>query len=174
MNLDDAVVDWSSAPLDQLIGHLSAQHRQWVENVLPPLHDALEKKALEEPSDSAKALFRIFSRLCADLEAHLRNEENVLFPAILEMERCAQTGKPIPKPPFGSVRNPITMIEQDHQDDEHKWSSVLRLAQAADGAGEKHHPLYEHLTAFEAALREHTRLENTVLFPRALRLETQA
>ncbi len=55
-------------------------------------------------------LRRVFTRLRADLEEHLRNEEKVLFPAILELDRVPATGQPVVRKPFGSVRNPIKMI----------------------------------------------------------------
>ena len=166
--------EWSTVPLEQLIDHLKDDHRRWREEALPSLAALVEQRAREEQSDSTYALRRIFRRLSNELEAHLRDEEQVLFPAILEMDRGARNSQPCPRQPFGSVRNPITMIEREHEDDAQVWDTIRHLSlldAVAKGATEMARRFYQDLTLFEDQVRMHTAVENTVLFPRAMQLE---
>jgi regulator of cell morphogenesis and NO signaling len=122
---------------------------------------------------SIPPLRRVFVRLRADLEQHLRNEETVLFPAILEIERAMAEGRPAPRQSFGSVRNPIHMIEQDHEIDTRLWDELRELAYgyvAGEDAPQGIRVLYRELGKLEGAVHEHTHLENNVLFPRVIRL----
>jgi regulator of cell morphogenesis and NO signaling len=170
----EAPQQWSAVPLEQLIDHLMDDHRRWLEELLPSLAALLEQRAREEKSDSTFALRRIFRRLSTQLEAHLRDEEHVLFPAILEMDRGTRNSEPRPKLAFGSVRNPITMIEREHEDDAQVWDTIRHLAlldAVAEGATKAAKRLYQDLTLFEDEVRTHTAVENTVLFPRAVQLE---
>jgi regulator of cell morphogenesis and NO signaling len=167
--------DWSSGPLERLIEHLSETHRFWRDRTLPRL-DALIAASPAGDSETSAALRRVFCRLRKDLDDHMSNEEKVLFPAILAIARALAAGEPAPKMPFGSVRNPIAMVEQDHDIETRRWQAVRDLAGALARTASDQGPtqvLCKELAAFEASVQAHTQLETSVLFPRALRLERQ-
>ena len=163
-------------PLDTLIGHLVADHQRWREEVLPSLGRLLGQRARLENLESTAALRHVFARMCQELEEHLREEETVLFAGILEMDRRARQSQPPARASFGSVRNPIVMIQRDHEEDAQLWDTLQHLASlvsTAPGASEAARRLYQDLTLFADEVRTHTAIESTILFPRAVEMEKQ-
>lgn len=167
--------DWNVEPVAHLIQFLVETHRRWLQLDLPWIEHLMNRVASTGKEDIL-SLRRVFSHLRADMEEHLRNEENVLFPAILEIEKSVAEGRPAPLLPFGSVRNPIAMLEQDHEIDSQLWDKLRELAYGyipAESASEGVRLLYHELGALEGSVHEHTHLENNVLFPRVTRMVQQ-
>jgi len=169
--------NWNREPIAHLIQYLADTHRRWLQEDLPWIDHLIGRVAsIGGEGRPILPLRSVFSRLRADMEEHLRNEENVLFPAILEIEPAIVGGRPVPLLPFGSVRNPITMLEQDHEIDSRLWDELRELAYgyvAGEDASEGVRLLYHELRELEGAVHEHTHLENNVLFPRVIRLVQQ-
>ena len=73
------------------------------------------------------------------------------------------------------MRNPIRQMEHEH---EAAGTALARLREISGGyalpadACVSYAALYEGLQALEADLHEHIHLENNILFPAAVRLET--
>jgi regulator of cell morphogenesis and NO signaling len=101
-------------------------------------------------------------------------EEMVLFPYILRMEEAVVAKEPVLPPPFGSVRNPVAMMMNEHDG---AGSALRNMRQISNGyaappdACISFQTLYRALAAFEADLHQHIHLENNVLFPRAIEME---
>jgi regulator of cell morphogenesis and NO signaling len=115
-----------------------------------------------------------FEGLAQELGAHLMKEEMVLFPYIIRMEETVIEKVPIPPPPFGSVQNPVSMMEHEHDS---AGSALRSLRETSHGytvppdACASFQTLYKTLAEFEADLHQHIHLENNILFPRAIELE---
>ena len=52
----------------------------------------------------------VIEGLQQELQSHMFKEEQILFPAIRQLERSAE----LPRFPFGTVANPIRMMEHEH------------------------------------------------------------
>jgi len=170
--------NWKSQPTAYLIEHLVAMHHVWAtENV--PLIEALLERVEAEPGHASSLpsitrIRRLFTRMRHELEQHLRKEENVLFPAILKMERCAASSIPLPRQSFGSVLNPIALMESDHDTDARIWDELKDLTYGytvPEEAPESVRLLFRELQKLGTAIHEHTHLENNILFPRVVGLE---
>jgi regulator of cell morphogenesis and NO signaling len=168
--------DWREAPLKSLVEHLVRDHRSWRAKDFPliqELFDRLEETAESIQPSGLESLRRAFYRLRAEMEGHMSREENVLFPAIVHAESHAIAGSAGPRPNFGSMQNPITMLEHDH-DHENRFLAVMRDAahdyHVPEGADENLRTLFGALQALEAAMHAHTRIESSILFARALQL----
>jgi len=151
-------------------------HVRWREEVLPALGSLLSERARKEKGESIPALRHVFERMSRDLLEHLHEEETVLFPAILELDRRTGQTPPLARQSFGSVRNPIVMIQRDHEDDAMLWDTLQHLAlldATAKDASEPVRRLYQDLTLFADDVKTHTAIESTILFPRAVELEKQ-
>jgi regulator of cell morphogenesis and NO signaling len=168
--------NWKEAPLKSLVEHLVRDHRSWRVKDFPliqELFDRIEDTAgLMKPSGLV-SLRRAFHRLRAEMEGHISREENVLFPAIVDAESHAVAGSTGPRPVFGSMQNPISMLEDDH-DHEDLFLAVMRDAahgyELPEDADENLRNLFGALQALEAAMHAHTRIESSILFARALQL----
>jgi regulator of cell morphogenesis and NO signaling len=167
---------WTEAPLKSLVEHLVRDHRSWRVKDFPliqELFDRIEDTAGSMQPSGLVSLRRAFYRLRTEMEGHMSREENVLFPSIVDAESHAVSGSAGLRPVFGSMQNPITMLEDDH-DHEDRFLAVMRDAahgyQLPEGAGENLRTLFGALQALEAAMHAHTRIESSILFARALKL----
>ena len=58
---------------------------------------------------------RAFEGLAQELTMHMMKEERVLFPYIVRMEESVIEKEPVLPPFFGSVQNPVSMMEHEHE-----------------------------------------------------------
>ena len=104
----------------------------------------------------------------------MMKEEMVLFPYIGRMEEAVLQREPVIPGPFGTVQNPVTMMEHEHD----SAGQALRALRAASGnytapadGCVSYQTLYKALAEFETDLHQHIHLENNILFPRAIAME---
>ena len=89
---------------------------------------------------------------------------------------CGKTGLRL-GPPFGTVANPIAKMMAEH-DNAGELLKQMRSASRGytlpDDACPNYAALYRGLEEFEQDLHTHVRLENNILFPRAVEQERSA
>ena len=116
-----------------------------------------------------------FDGLAEELREHMRKEEELLFPYIAQMEDAAQIKRQPPEPMFGSVQNPVAAMIMEHEASGQALEKIREVTGnytvPADGCA-SYHALYQALPAFAADLHQHIHLENNILFPRAVELES--
>ncbi len=169
-------LDFQRSTLSELIEHILDKHHVYTKEEMARLGALIEKvlAAHGENHPELKGISGFFQQLCADLKPHMFKEEQVLFPYIIEMERCAVQSRPAPFAPFGTVNNPIRMMMMEHD----TAGDLLRELRAlssnytvpTDGCI-SYQTLYQALEAFEKDLHHHIHLENNILFPRAIEME---
>jgi regulator of cell morphogenesis and NO signaling len=168
--------DWSREPLSDLIGHIKRTHHKYTREETVRL-TALLQKVCSVHGKNHPELFQIravFAGLAQELTTHLMKEEMVLFPYIERMEEAVIQSEPVLPAPFGSVQNPVAMMEHEHD----SAGAALRAIRKAskeftppEDACISYQTLYQALAAFEADLHQHIHLENNILFPGAIRIE---
>lgn len=170
--------DWREASLTQLIEHILKTHHEYLKLNLPALSQRLAKVVeVHGVRDAARleGTSAVFAELRAELESHMHKEEVILFPAIERYEQAASRGLPVPPVPFGSIANPIRVMEQEHAS---AGAALARLRELAAGyrlpewACETTKALWRGLEELERDLHMHIHLENNILFPRAIALES--
>jgi regulator of cell morphogenesis and NO signaling len=171
--------DWNSAPLSELTAYIVTKHHRFTREELPRLDQLLEEvcSAHGEKHPELLKLQVTFHRLQEELTSHMLKEEQILFPYIQNLDSAVAHGEPVPIPFFGTVRNPVGIMMQEHDE---AGQSLRDLREAsrdyqvpADG-GIRLRTLYQALEAFERDLHQHIHLENDILFPRATDLEAGA
>lgn len=169
--------DWHSAPLEELAQHIVATHHAYLRLELPALEARSQKVAAVHGARDPKKLPRLAAVLAAlrsELEMHMRKEEAILFPFIVQYGRAALENQPTPPVPFGSIANPIAMMEREHAGAGDALEEIRGLTNGFElpsYACSTVKALYEGLKALEADLHIHIHLENNILFPRAIALE---
>ena len=106
----------------------------------------------------------------------MKKEELILFPFIKNMVRAQKEGTEVPQPRFGSVDNPIRMMEAEHEEAGNLLRRIAELSNnynPPQGACNTYRAFYAKLDEFEQDLHQHIHLENNILFPKALKLEKQ-
>lgn len=168
----------ASVDLDVLTRHIVVRHHHYIRSAVPVLRAWLDKlvdrhgRAHPELSDVRIALFR----LADELLLHMAKEENILFPYIDDMAEALRAGGRLPPGPFGTVRNPVRVMEDDHS---LAGELADRLRTLTGGfmpppdACRTYQLCYDELERFTTDLHRHVHLENHILFPRAIQLEHQ-
>ncbi|MFO0675306.1 MAG: DUF542 domain-containing protein [Polyangiaceae bacterium] len=167
--------------LGPLLAHILETHHRPTWIALARL-DALAAKVAQVHEACHPELRRVSeltAELRRELEAHMRKEENVLGPPrVPRPDGAGGAGAGAWRaPPFGTAQNPIRCMLAEHD----STGSVLRQLRTVSGgyqvpgdACASYRALYEGLEDLEADIHQHIHLENNVLFPRALGLESQA
>jgi regulator of cell morphogenesis and NO signaling len=171
--------DWKIAPLSELVAHIVTRHHGFTREELVRVSNLLAKvcSVHGENHPELRRLHTVFQELKHELTSHMLKEEQVLFPYIENLETAVRRGEPVPTPFFGTVRNPVRMMMQEHDDagqalrDLREVSSNYQVP--ADGCI-SFRTLYQALEEFERDLHQHIHLENNILFPRAAELEAGA
>jgi len=173
---NDGETNVAGWPIGRLIDYIVSTHHVYVRSALPIIARHLET-LVEAHGSRHPELVRVsacFDRVACDLEQHLLKEEQVLFPYVRELAATAVVDRHIPSP-FGSVENPIRMMEREHRDAGDAMRTIRELtngfAAPEDGCATYALCMAE-LQRFESDLHEHVHLENNVLFPRAFALES--
>lgn len=118
----------------------------------------------------AEELFLLFN----DLLYHLRKEEDILFPNILQLTENKQQDGAANYSSFGIVRECIASMEKEHQAMTRHFDQVREISRSyglPDDGSKSQKRLFEKLISFENQMLRHIQLENHFLFPRALLLD---
>lgn len=166
---------WSA---DFLIEFIIKEHHSYVRNMIPLLLSHTKKIAEVHGANHPEliSIAKTFGQISKELSYHMRKEEEILFPYIMELSRSKQTGAKIDKPYFGSVNNPIKLMLVEHDSAGDALYTIRELTgnytPPADGC-ETYKITFQELKAFEVDLHKHVHLENNVLFPKAVELEKE-
>jgi regulator of cell morphogenesis and NO signaling len=160
----------------RLIQHIVRNHHHDVRQQLPRLvdlaHTLVEKYAGRAPE--LKAIEQLVQILRSDLAEHIRKEEQVLFPYIAQVDQAPLLAFRPPQQCFSTVGQPVFVMVQEHE------RAKLLLAELRQITGDFKPPVwacstfvafYSGLRTFAGSFEEHIRLEDDVLFPRAIEME---
>jgi regulator of cell morphogenesis and NO signaling len=169
--------DWRTAPLDEIVDHIVATHHEYLKLELPALSNRMAKvlavHGSKDPT-TLSTLADVLGGLRSELEMHLQKEEMMLFPFLRQYGRAEAQGRALPPVPFGSVANPIAVMEREHGGAGNALAEIRTLTndyQYPAYACSTVRALFDGLKAMEADLHVHIHLENNILFPRAIALE---
>lgn len=161
-----------------LVGHIINTHHAYVRKMIPVLLAHTAKVAAVHGPNHPEVveIAAVFERVAAELQHHMMKEERILFPYIGQLAEASIRREPAQRPPFETARNPIRMMEAEHQIAGDALYEVRRLSSnytpPAD-ACTTYKVTYQELQEFERDLHQHVHLENNMLFPKAIALEEQ-
>ncbi len=171
--------DFKQSSLKELIDHILGKHHVYVRQELPRIQQLLAKVVAVHGANHPELAVtqQLFAQVSADLTSHMMKEEMVLFPYITELESAANAGRRAPQPAFGTIKNPVRMMEMEHTeagDALHQIAAETSHYSPPPDACFSYKTLYSALQDFEADLHQHIHLENNILFPRSIMLEEKA
>lgn len=179
LNLDtvkDRASDYNSWKLDFLTDHIINVHHGYVEESSPMLlqysqrvnhvhgHHYIELAEIEA----------LVKQVVQELAAHMKKEELILFPFIKKLVAAERENSEVPAIHFGTVENPIKMMEAEHEEAGAVMRKIAELSNnynPPQGACNTYRAFYAKLEEFEQDLHQHVHLENNILFPKAMALE---
>lgn len=167
--------DWDQATLSVLIQHILDTHHAYLRKALPKLTQLAQVTGAEGHEQEAASIRGVLDGLRAEIESHMWKEEMVLFPLIRSLEEAEAAGQPAPPSHCGSVRNPIRVMEQEHDEATTALNELRkRTADYTDAAAAGvSAAMVQELSRLDEDLRRHIQLEDDILFPRAIALEAR-
>lgn len=146
-------------------------HHKYVTESIPVLLEYTNKVARVHGDSHPEAIkiAQLFIEAAEELSSHMIKEERVLFPYVKQLASMQATGSP-----FGSVRHPVNVMEDEHELVGKIFEEIRQLTQdymPPAGACATFRVSYLKLKEFEEDLQQHIHLENNILFPKAIELE---
>ena len=161
---------------DDLCNYIVEHHHKYINDNIPFIQQKLQKLC-DVHGDNHKELFEIkklFDQSAGNLSMHMKKEELMLFPYIKRLVRSRSEGKKIETPNFGSIRNPVSVMMAEHQEEGERFEHIAELTGdftvPPDGCN-TYRVGYQSLRDFKNDLHRHIHLENNILFQRAAELE---
>lgn len=159
--------DWD---LDLLCDYIEKKHHRFVKKNLPDLVHYTQKIASVHGTNHPELaeIADLFGQINTELLQHLKNEEEVLFPAIKEVVLNQNKGA------LATIKSEIERMTKEHEFAGGAMDKINELSKGykvpADGCN-TYNVTYNLLHQFEDDLHIHVHLENNILYPKAIRLE---
>ncbi len=164
---------------NKLIDFIVAKHHAFTRDEITRLLPLMDKVARKHGQLHPELLEvkKAFDHLCEDLLPHMHKEELVLFPHIKKLEASEIADLPVPNAPFGTIQNPIRMMNMEHEVAGDLLKAIRKFANdfvpPEDGCP-SYKALYFGLEELEKDLHRHIHLENNILFPLAVEMEDRS
>lgn len=161
---------------DFLIDYIINNHHSYVVKTLPVIYAHSQKVAGAHGENHPEVIkiAEYFSIVKDELEVHLMKEEKMLFPYIKKLAEIKKKNLDVQFPPFGSVKNPIKVMEAEHEKAGNLMAEINTISNRfnpPEDACTTYKVLYQELKEFEDDLHVHIHLENNILHPKAIELE---
>jgi len=170
--------DFNSWDLDFMVDYIMNTHHKYVISANQLIIQYSDKVASVHGENHPQVLRinELFHALVAELTMHMRKEEEILFPFIKQICAAQKNNTPLTPGHFGSIQNPINMMEAEHDGAGDVIKEIKELTNDftphADACN-TFKALYSKLEEYQNDLFQHIHLENNILFPKAIKLEQQ-
>jgi len=174
-----SAIDPQSLSLERLIQHIVRIHHRHVRQELPALAE-MARKLAEQRGERAPEVCQVevlVERLRTEMLAHIQKEEQILFPLISQVAQGLPMGHLSWGEGFGSLAYAVSMMMRQHETTDRIIGELRQLTQGFEApawACVTHSALLARLRTFEADRKQHLYLENDILFPRTIQLESDA
>jgi regulator of cell morphogenesis and NO signaling len=158
--LADYIVNTHHAYLNENTGQIAAYTRK-----IAGVHGDRHPEVIE--------IADIFARIAAKMAAHLREEEDILFPAIKRIDAASRAGAAPDPADAAAIKAALVKLDHEHVEIGDAVHAIRHLAHGyaiPDDVCTTFAVTYRKLKEFEDDLHTHVHLENNILFPKAARL----
>ncbi len=177
-NSKDSREQFNQWELDFLADYIINVHHKYIRDIIPVISAHADKVASKHGQNHPEVISIAdnFSVVYKDLKQHMIKEEQMLFPYIKYLVNVKNNSTKAEKPFFGSIKNPIQMMEAEHESAGNILSEIgsrtNNYTPPADACN-TFKVYYQELREFEEDLHKHVHLENNILFPRSIELENK-
>lgn len=169
-------VELIAYPVDLVIEYLKHTHYIFVKKRLPyigQLIDSLAEVNLKYV-DLAKDLKTVFPLFVEDFIEHVYEEEDILFDYIKSLSKFLSGDKPSSKIYLEMEKHSIESFALDHGDHKNEMAGLRKITNDYSYIEEADlhiKVLFNELADFENVIKAHAKIEDEILFPKALELE---
>lgn len=170
--------DFNTWELDFLTDYIINTHHKYVKEANELIIQYSDKVAKVHGHHYTETIEinKLFHEIANELNSHMQKEEMILFPFIKEIAKAKKEGSPLSPPPFGTIQNPINMMEAEHTAVGEMIMKINELSNnftPPEDACNTFRALYSKLEEYQNDLFQHIHLENNILFPKAIELEAE-
>jgi regulator of cell morphogenesis and NO signaling len=174
----DYATNFGRWELDFLVDYIVNNHHQYVGEAIPLLNELALKVSSVHGSTHPELIEinRHTQAVIQELTQHMHKEEVVLFPYIKKLVQARKSNTSVEPPPFGTIANPIQMMEAEHTSAGDALRAIEELSNHFNPPADacmSYQVFYAKLNEFQKDLHQHVHLENNILFPKALKLEAE-
>ncbi len=175
-HLENTVIDFSHDfkewKLDILCDHIVNKHHKLVMDLLPQLVFYTQKIAFVHSTNHPELIriTELFAHINKELLQHLKNEEEILFPAIKAVLKNNDTASK------AIIISEIKRMKGEHEFAGGAMDTINDLSknyQVPDDGCSTFTVTYKMLEQFEDDLHIHVHIENNILYPKALLLANE-
>ncbi|UXP33238.1 iron-sulfur cluster repair di-iron protein [Reichenbachiella agarivorans] len=161
-------------PIRVVIEYLKHSHQVFIKDSLPFLLKVVNNLDTMTSSELQEDLKLVMPMFVEDFIHHIYEEEDKLFAYVLELDHFVNTknyaSNPLTK--YGSFS--IQEFALHHHDSDDEMAGIRGITNSYNTQEITHvqlKVLFKELNSFDQRLKDHARIENDILFPRALELE---
>jgi regulator of cell morphogenesis and NO signaling len=173
----DRSQDYSSWPLAFLIDYIFNIHHAYLKESLEQI--AVDtRKIANVHGDQHLEVFRIstiFDKIATDLAAHMKEEDEVFFPAVKRADAAGIAGTTPDAMDLETIRVSVLTFYRKHEEIGDAVQSIRHLSNEyaiPEDVCTTFMVTYRKLKEFEDDLHKHVHLENNSLFPKATQLRS--
>ncbi len=167
---------WAAKPLAELISHIVGCHHSFSRREFTRLENVFGNiLAVGIRRSEQRVIRRLFEALDRKICSHMDFEEQIAFPQILELESGTKRDASAASSRCETVQRPVRMMMLEHDSVREMMNRLRALTldfQPPSGASPDWCDLYQGLQGLDQDFHRHFFLENNILFPRAVSLES--
>lgn len=160
--------NYQKMEIDSLIDHIIDSHHSYVKNKMPDIGPLLSKivHVHEDNHPELLKVKKLFKKLEKEINAHLKKEENDLFPALrlLASNKTSQNIHSVEK-----TKKLVNSTENEHDVVGHIFKQINKITdnlKVPDDACQTYKVVFSMLKDLESDIYQHIHLENNILFPK--------
>jgi regulator of cell morphogenesis and NO signaling len=177
-HLKEAELPLVSYPIDLIIQYLKHSHFLFIKHKLPYIARLIEsfKANHDDYHGIERDLKIVFPLFVEDFIEHIYQEEDTLFSFIQSLEKASK-GMFVPTKLYQLMeKNSMQRFAMDHEAHDDEMAGIRKITKdyhVSPNCPLHVKVLYNELKEFEKSLITHARIENDILFPKAMALENQ-
>lgn len=176
--LKEADLPLISYPIDLIIEYLKHSHFLFIKYKLPYIARLVEsfKAQHDDYLQVERDLKMVFPLFVEDFIEHIYEEEDTLFHYILALEKASKGIFSPGKIYYLMEKNSVQKFAMEHEAHDDEMEGIRKITKdykLLDRAPVHVKVMYNELKAFEASLITHARIENEILLPKAMSIESK-
>ncbi len=171
---DNGEMNWLEQPLTALTRHLRDERQPAIDQGVFAATAALSADCLQcrAHAERTARVQLVFSALVAVLTPHVSRERQVLFPLVEHLEACWTSGETPSMRLAGGLGPAIHSFTIDHGLLIARIDQIRRIIDEIEESVDPCHDLIDAMRFLDHEMREHVHLQNNILFPRAMMLQS--
>lgn len=176
LNTIQSDIDFQAMPLDELIDYIYEKHHKYLyENglITAQFVDKVARVHGQRHPETME-IAKIFNEMLSELNHHMMKEENILFPYVKKLVAMGK-GESTESQAQSIVNHPIRVMQMEHDIAGEMLKKLNELTSnytPPEDACNTYRASFANLKELEDDIHFHIHLENNILFPKAIELES--